>query len=505
MVTEGEPEAVGQSATQDALLFVGVSMVAGLDLLPNLATLIFGGRLYPTLFWWGETTSPWPGTLPFVPHHYAGLAMAMMGYLLLHIAPDETGNHPRRWMQIGLSGICFAATLGTSTFLAAAVMAAAAVSGLDNAVRGRWAKAVAVFASLSMALALDWFYIVPTFLQRAPGAVWSGAPLKLVLAHWHQAYGLTGKLLQVLHLPQGHGLRAYLVSLPVLVALYVIDLGFFWIVLGWKVKKDLGSSQTLPEKTRALWCLFGTCAALSTWVSSAPLQQGLNDFGRHTNLAMRLVLMLWACPMIASVWKHRSTGTLISRRWLITALCLGAVGIAGTAWDVAVQRIYLPLVDTGRIRPRDPFFYSPGVGLRYAEIAEAWQAIGTSTAEDAVVQGNPDGPLQRPLLLYLERRVAAGDIECEASFGGDGATCASENVRPLLALYAQPEKQWKHQVAFDTSPSTFITTCRKLRLTAMIVTDYDPVWQQKDSWVWLGQSLYTGKYVRVMACPESER
>lgn len=163
--------------------------------------------------------------------------------------------------------------------------------------------------------------------------------------------------------------------------------------------------------------------------------------------------------------------------------------------------LYLPLVDYGLIHPRDPFLFAPGIGFRYAEMRQAWQAIEAQTPPDAVVQANPDGLLQRPALLYLNRRVAAGDASCETAFGGSEADCRSVNVLPLLSLYAQPEKTPELTTRLDTTPQAFASTCAALRLSALIVTDSDPAWSRADSWVWTENTLYAGSYVRVLRCP----
>jgi hypothetical protein len=496
-----EDSELGQSQ-RHMLVFVFVSLIAGLDLLPNLIALLLGGRLFPTLFWWGESITPWPGTLPFAPHHYVGLSMAMLGYLLLSRSYFRMSQ---RWIASAIAAICFAAAIGTSTFVAAAVMAAAGIFALSEALRHRWNDAAAMTAALAGALAIDWFYIVPTFLRHDPGSAASShtLPLKLVLLHWHEAYGLTGELLtRFLHIPQPHGLIAYVFSLPMLLALFAIQWGFFWIMLTRQARHELAQRRTMPQEQRALWCLFGTCAVLTTFISSAPLQHGINDFGRHTLLAATFVLMLWACPLVLSAWQQHRAGAKILNRWRFLAVLLCLLGFAGTAWDIAAQRFYLPLVDAGTVRPRDPFSYRPGSSMRYAELKDAWDAIGEKTASDGVVQGNPDGPLQRPLLLYLNRRVAAGDISCEASFGGDETVCRNEIVRPLLGIYLQPEAQPLYKTVFDASPAAFETTCRHIRLAALVATDYDPVWADANSWVWHEPALFAGHFVRVLACPQ---
>jgi hypothetical protein len=497
-----------------ALIFVAISLIAGLDLVPNLGALAMGGRLFPTLFFWsGEAVSTWPGILPFVPHHIVGLTTAFCGYLLLVLNAQHGPLVPKRpplakAIGAALVGLCFAAAIGTSTFIGLTVLLAVAALSIDGLLHRSWRTAAVAAAAVTLALAMDAALLLDFPHRTAAITSFEPAgpfPLKLVLRNWHQAYGLTGALMaRVLHAVQPHGMRAYLGAIPTLVGLYAIDLGFFWIVLWYRFRRPApGGPVQRIETERALLWLFLSCAFVSVFISSAPMQHGLNDLGRHTAIGAHFVLMLWACPMVADAWHQWRAGTLsrTTRRLYLFAATLAVAGWLGTAWDVGVQRLYLPLVDRGSIQARKPFILSTNAGLHYEELREAWEVIATSTPPEAIIQDNPDGALQRPFLLYLNRRVATGDVSCETPFGGQLASCLAQNVLPLLSLFEQNEDQTDLQVPFDSSPGAFSATCRALHLSALLVTDSDPVWRKPDSWVWQSPVLYAGNFVRVVACP----
>lgn len=500
---------------RQALLFVLVSVIAGLDLIPNLLAISLGGRLYPTLFWWNpESISAWPGVLPFAPHHIFGLSCAMLGYLLLSafaISTERTSSNTSSLGAPVLAGICFAAALGTSSFLAATAMAASLILGLDALLRRRWRAALAVAGTVALAILLDASFMVQTILHHGATTV-SGNPdihrypLKLVLRFWHFSYGLTWSTrFPVYPFAQNHGLRDDILCLPMLITLYAIDLGFFAFVLWYQVRQDLPRRHHLTPQSRALWILFLTCSTFCLCISSAPMQLGLNDFGRHNSFLMHFLLMLWACPLVTAAWQRWRSGAQLpklTRVAFVVAVFFACLGLAGDGWDITAQRLYLPLVDRGLIRPREPFIFPPGFALRYTALRDAAKFINLNTPSDALLQYNPDGILQRPVRLYLQRRVAAGDVACESGFGGDPIICRQMIVRPLLSLYAQPSNgSIDLSVQPDSSLGHFVAVCSDLHLTALIVTDYDVVWQQAGSWVWKEPVLFTSPYVRVLACP----
>ena len=520
----GPAENPSRTARSLAPMLLAVSLIAGLDILPLGFFLLLHVRPFPTLFWWSrEGVSTWLGSLPFVPHHYAGMAYALLGYMLLvctpQTAPASGSARQRRHaatrscvVVAALAGLCFSAVLGTSTFIAMGIFLAAGALLIDAALQRRWALVWTIAGSLLFALLLDIPYLLQT-VRHAGGdgaaAVQSaGRPFTLYLRNWRSATVAVRQIIdRLLHRPAPANGRVRLLAAVMLPFLYALDLGFFWFVLWYRFKADRAAHRRgapLTRASRGLWILFCSYAFLCCFISSAPLQHGINDLGRHTALALRVVLILWAAPMASDAlryWRSRASLPKRTQLALAAAACCAVLGWVGTAWEVGMERLYLPLVDFGVIRGREIFTYPPGVGLRYAALQQAGVRIAAATPTDAIVQANPDGILQRPVLLYLDRRVAAGDVSCETGFGGSQRACIQENVRPLLALYAQPERDWYLQVPPAYSPQQFDLVCADLDLTALLVTDYDPVWHDPASWVWHEPALFSGEYVKVLRCP----
>lgn len=512
------PTAAGTRARprQLALWFFVASLITGLDLIPTLLAIAANHKLYPSVYWWSQFgVSSWPGFLPFIPHHFMGMACALVGYLLLTMRAGRRA----KLIAAAVAALCFAALLGTSTFLAITAFCCAGVFGAMSLLRRDWLAAGCVALALAGAAVVDAPYIRSTFLPseaKQAGPVSeaaaqtghsNGKHFEVVLLHFHHAeHSLEVHWKRPIGRLRDIPAKGWVFLALELIVLYIVHYGFFLFVLGYTAREDLKVSRGVSPEARALWCFFLTSTALGVLVSSEPLQGGLNDMGRLATLLSRVVLTLWAAPLLLRGWQYWRSGV----RWpnsskfvLTAATAFALVGLCGTAFDVLDERFYLPMLRTGKFIPVDPFGSTAAMGESDAELAAAWDEIGRQTPSDATVQANPNGPLQRPVLLYLNRRVAAGDVSCETSFGGDTDACVQQNVRPLLALYGQGALQSWLQVAPNETSGNFAAVCRSERLSALIAVDRDPAWAETDSWVWQEPTMYAGQHVRVLRCPAS--
>ena len=489
-----------------AIVFFAVSCVTGLDILPNLPAVVGHQPPYPSVYWWSSYgISSWPGFLPFIPHHFMGMSCGLLGYLLLLLP----GSRRQRVAAAAVAGVCFAALLGTSTFLALCTFAAVGMLGVLGIWRHQWSVVFGVAGSLLWMLCLDAWYIRETFLTGDAGPAASPAPsgggghFELGFLHWYHAHWMVFEHVHALaRVAAAHHALGLALTVAVLVMLYVIHWGFFGFVLWFKVRDDW--RKPLSFQHQAVWAFFLTTTFVAVFISSTPLQGVLlNDLGRLSSLIARLVLMLWATPMVIAAWERVRRGEAMSRGLrasLGAAAVCAALGLWGAGYDVWMERTYLLKVDRGTIATKIPFDFPPGIGASYAEMADAWDVIGRMSPGDAVLQANPNGLLQRPVLLYLNRRVAAGDVSCETSFGGSKAECEDRITRPLLALYGGPVNDARLLSSVDTSPEHFARVCSAVGLWGLIVDEYDPAWKQQDGWVWREPAAYAGEHVRVLRC-----
>ena len=98
-------------------------------------------------------------------------------------------------------------------------------------------------------------------------------------------------------------------------------------------------------------------------------------------------------------------------------------------------------------------------------------------------------------MSYSARPTAAGDLTCNAAFGGDPAECVTVISR-LRSVFPP---------AAMSAPPTLAAVCHNLPVEMFVAKDTDPVWSNHAAWVWTQPAAYTNRYVRVFRCPNAER
>jgi hypothetical protein len=330
---------------------------------------------------------------------------------------------------------------------------------------------------------------------------------KVVLRSWHSAYGQVGWAAGKLHIPFSHAPYRYPVALAYLPFLYFVELGLFTFVIWYQFKFDFLSGRPLTERAQILWALFLGLALPALLLSSEPTQ-GINDLGRHAGLALRLVLIVWAAPMLANTRLQLRSGATPTRpgRWVIgiTTACI-AIGLCGQLWQVVLDRIYIPLVAHNVVDSQLLFLdHAPFLGIRNAN-----QAVDDAIPSSALIQSNPEGFYQPIFTFYTSHRMAAGDGGCEAAFGGNIDLCKSIVIPPLHALFGGSS----HMPLIEDAPlqlppdptqmtvANFRNVCSQMHLSALLATRRDLAWQYPNTWVWAQPTLYADDDVRVIACP----
>ena len=163
-------------------------------------------------------------------------------------------------------------------------------------------------------------------------------------------------------------------------------------------------------------------------------------------------------------------------------------GAAGTVYDLALTRVYPILADrAGSRRSVD------GVDRRFGErtyaAREAYEWARAATGENAVIQFNPDVWYRTPEMLYGDRRVVAADTSCKTLVGGDPAHARrlSGNWPGSTLPPASP-----YQRAWQRLPEPAVDL--------FVAKDTDPVWADRQSWVWTEKPLFANRYLRLFGC-----
>jgi uncharacterized membrane protein len=233
--------------------------------------------------------------------------------------------------------------------------------------------------------------------------------------------------------------------------------------------------------------MAGTSALICTFLRSSVI--GNNDLGWRGFLVAQFVLLLWAADFLASHARAEVRFLTARQRGVLSAmLCLG---LAGTAYDVAILRFYPVLADRGIVPKLGWMSLDRNFGARTYAARQAYEWARSATAPGAAVQSNPDVILQDTLgMSYSARPTVAGNLGCLASFGGSLDDCAPVVAR-LVSVFPPAAAQ---------APATLDSVCRNLPVEMVVAKDTDPVWRNRGAWVWTQPTVYENSYLRVFRC-----
>jgi hypothetical protein len=514
---------------QQCLASLLTACVLGLDIIPATLRLILPyKRVYSDIQLWLNDRSPsWLHLLLWAPHHVAGLVCCILGLLLVVTA------HKQSWRRVALStalaALCFAAAVGTSTFVVAFFVIVCLAVLLDAAKRREWKVVFATCVSGVLALLLALPFLMASVVGNSgPKAATKNSPnvLKFDLRYRDQAHDDLQRIFHFKESIQRHteGYRMPPASLlqkicaPFLMLLFfVADFGFFLFVLAYRARRDFFSPRPLDRNLRIHWLIFFGVAIPGVLLSSAPLQ-GNNDLGRHAGMCMRFVFLLWSAPLVASYLAglrrpkavtRKATRTRIQAALRHCAVVAFVLGLLAQVWQIGISRFDMQLVEAGKIPAFAVATRVPNIGWRFNQLRLAMDYATKVTTNDAIVQSNPHGRMQPVYLLYATRQMVASDDGCNTPFGGNVLDCAPIS-KALIELFGgtKPDFQGesyeiKGGVPMDPAkltPQNFNQVCHDDKLSLIIATYSDPVWHHLDSWVWQLQPVFANSTSRVFAC-----
>jgi hypothetical protein len=152
--------------------------------------------------------------------------------------------------------------------------------------------------------------------------------------------------------------------------------------------------------------------------------------------------------------------------------------------------VYPILHDRGLVRGPEWLDADGQLGRRTAALRAVYDNIQTRVPGNAIIQFNPLVKAYIPHLLYSNHDAAAATSRCGIGFGGDPARCAPR-MAALNALYTTPSAA--ESDALDN-------VCEEYGISIILAEDSDPVWNDRQSWVWTRTPLIANDYVRAFRC-----
>ena len=456
-----------------SLIGAGLLAVTGLDLLPNLLRDLANVPL-PDPEWWNSfQISSWTTSVLWVPHATSSLIAGLTGVLIIwNFRSAESKRRQGIWAL--LAGLCLASCIGSSIYVGFVFGIAIGAWVLAMLVRRELNQAL--FASVAGVLAVS---AVAQHLLDLRGSL-SGAPGTAgALFAFHISDFVFSNLFRGWF--QNSMLRLNLVNALLLPLNYLLELGAFLFAGFWTLRLWLGKGKRLSPYQLVTLIFCGVSAAICTCLRSSVIAN--NDLGCRGFLLAQFVLLLWATDLL-----DQKSALLAGRQPVIFAVLIG-IGVLGSIHEAVVLRGFTIASDLTGIPRQDWLSADHNLGKRTYALRAGYEQLRTALPAAAVVQHNPNAiPGDLPYGLYADRQVIAETHACGVVFGGEVAPCAPI-IAKLESIFAG--RQSRDQASQD---------CSDLGISALLIKDTDPVWRQRDSWIWRTQPIVANGYMRAVPC-----
>jgi hypothetical protein len=208
-----------------------------------------------------------------------------------------------------------------------------------------------------------------------------------------------------------------------------------------------------------------------------------NDLGWRVVLFAQFAMLLWTVAAIGAAIRARQwTFSLHGPLGRTPALLLAALilGLAGVLYDLTALRAF----DPRRVGEHERAKASTAPVDREVRAAYAW--LATRMDRFPVVQHNPDVVRAINYGLYSRSRTAISDIHIAVLFGASEAEVMARlrELVPVFTTVMPAQEAWQR--------------LRHNRVTAVLVTSEDVIWQDRNSWVWATSPLFASEHVRVL-------
>lgn len=442
-------------------LLLAVMASAGLNVLAMLWYRVGQGFWVPDPNGWNEQVAGWLTSVIWVPHHVSALIASTLA--LMALAETERADSRNQLRAAIFAGLCFAATVGMSVWvaLAAAITAAAWLALLVVERRIRLAGVVLLSGIVALLAA------IPFLLELKAGRQTGGLPISLTVRAFTPVDalvpqpGATQYLLRLLFLPVNLGLE-----MGVLLAGALL----FW----WARRREPPTGET----ARVLCLAAVTGLALGCFLKSDIFN---NDLGWRVMLFPILACTLWTVAYLEARWSDAGARTLAQCAKATPALVvvLAMLGFATNAYLLVGMRIYPALTLPKRMR----FLAEDALGQRELRTAYEWAAI--HLPRTAVLQHNAAAARAFDFGLYGRNPTAVSDIY-GVLFGAE-VGAITMRLNQLFPIFEA-----------NCPISDVYARARRLGVDDLIVTADDPAWTQHADWVWRVRPVYATARVRII-------
>jgi hypothetical protein len=470
---------VGARLRRQFLVSMYLLAVGGLAVLAIFLKIAILHQSARANVWYAIQIPDWWSILMYYPHHVAGLVCVLLAFLLAWLAVHDSPS--ARVRSVVLIAIASASAFGLSVYVAFAFfLVMLAWSAWQLAIEREWrAPLVLALGGTGACILLIPYLRELTSSQgkmSGPG-LFSFAIRPTIPSHYLLSLPFF-KPFAMQHPAAAENIARAIMLLPA----FIIELGFFILVLAVFLLPGLRGRGRLTQPQRSLVFIVVVTFPIVSLIQSSVIS--VNDFGLHSAMFVQVPLLLLASELVMS-WRLESRKTtdpdltqglpLKVPRWLRSLATLAImVGILSTSYRALALRFFLPLGESGA---KDPKVANVAHLSHKAYISEVGYAhLNPLIPRDAIVQFNAIDPWafwKNVDLVNVNHQVAmaGGALWCGSELGGDPAGCP-QMIDEINELYT------------GATADQARSTCRSFAIQYLVANVYDPVWKDKQSWVW---------------------
>ena len=211
----------------------------------------------------------------------------------------------------------------------------------------------------------------------------------------------------------------------------------------------------------------------------------------------QFVLLMWGAELLSDGLLSSVRIKFIpvitrNRRALIVATLV--LGLAGSIYELLKVRFVALASDMGATVPMAWLTPDRNLGARTYALRQLYEDLKQRTPSKAVFQHNPNINPDDPFHgMYADRQLAAESLTCGVVFGGDAALCVNM-IGKIDAIFENPAA---------SNATRIDDICAEFGINVLVVKDTDPVWKDRDSWVWKREPMLANDYGRAFDCRPS--
>ena len=489
--------AVGDRLRKQFITTVSLLAVSGYGSIVILWKTIYRHGGLPGAPWTTDPLNSWYDSLVYVPHHLSSMVCCMLAFLLAWIE-GENDTH-KRVACVAFISLALASSFGLSIYVSFAFFLLVLVWALwQVAVEHVFQPALLLAGGGGGAVVLLLPYL--SELRHDASAMHGGSMFSFAV---RETFSADGILASGFMQPLAHSHPAVALNLGRLILLLpglAVELGVFLVALliflvpRWRCRRHLTKAEG------SLLFIAVTIFLISSFIRSNVLD--INDFGVRSALFLQFVILLMASEILTA-WRVpgravAGTGSTDglqceSPTWIRFSVRVAIVlGVITTIHQAIILRFTIPIANAvTHMRPvNDPVAANLPHNAYISAIGYA--QLDAAIPRDAVVQYNPYSP------NVFWSQVDTVGIDHQSAIANDKPWCGSElggDPSGCLAMATAIDSLFNGATAEQAR-----ATCRSYKIGYLVSRNYDPVWQDKHSWVWTLKPVVSDPEFRALDC-----